>query len=236
MINFDKMVDVGDEKKFTVDLDGVPTVLEAEFTSPSGTETKYELSDFDNPQGNTFSITHPFNEAGHWFVTVLASNPNGQESESGFIRARTNQTINLSILTFDQWPQYMPESVMRKDPKEIQKLVNDAEKRVVNRYRQVDTTNHVILDRLDGRIELDGYVEKVGSDEIDLQESEEDLVDALRTTIANIVQHYLNMPDEAEYVTSMSEGSRSVSFKENVGVPSSIYNPLLPYDSRSAYF
>jgi len=68
----------------------------------------------------------------------------------------------------------------------------------------------------------------------DLQEMDSGLLGALRASIANIVEFWVDRPDEAEHIESVSQGDRSVSYRDG-DLPPSVYSGLRPYDRRAVW-
>lgn len=239
MISLDTSeVTVGDKRQLSVSPDAddvVLSLLEAVFTAPSGTETTYAKSDFVEDSG-TYTVSHKFDEAGFWHVRVVAEGGGGRDAESDYIRAVTRQPADLSLLTRDTWPTFLSEDVMTEDPEELMRLAERAERKVVDRYREVDThTGDLILDNhFDADVRLDGWAEDDQGNP-DLQEMDAGLLEALRESIANIVEFWVNKPNEAEHIESQSQGDRSVTFRDK-DLPSSVYAPLRRFDDRSPWF
>lgn len=117
---------------------------------------------------------------------------------------------------------------------ELPLLIEKAERKVINRYRETDNRrDDLILDAHYGvDVRLDGYVEDEG--QVDLEESDDGLIDALRATVAAIVEFWTDKPDASAHVDSMSQGDRSVSYRDKA-LPSSVYAPLQPYDERRRF-
>jgi hypothetical protein len=136
------------------------------------------------------------------------------------------------ILVSDAQPDYLTSEAQNAD--ELELMIDRAERKVLNRYREVGPARDLILDvHYDSDIQLDGYVEDDQGNP-DLQEMDAGLLDALRAAIAAIVEFEVDRPDEAEHVDSMSQGDRQVSFKDK-SLPSSVFSPLRSFGRRSVW-
>ena len=125
-----------------------------------------------------------------------------------------------------------------EDAQTLSRLAERAERKVLNRYRETDAHDNgqdLILDEYYGReIRLDGYVEQEDSEQIDLERSDDRLIEALRETITRIVEFWARKPDEAEHVSRLDQGERRVDFRDK-GLPTSAFSPLRPFDERRVW-
>ncbi|MCS3707186.1 hypothetical protein GGP62_002173 [Salinibacter ruber] len=241
MIDLDTSeVTVGDERQLSVTPDANLTKLEATFDPPSGEKTVYSLPDFDEDSG-TYSLAHLFGEAGYWHVRIEAEAQVGQQAESAYVRAVSRETPDLEFFTRDVWPEYLSEEAMREDPTETMRLAEEAERRVIGRYREVSARTDDPLafdtygDVYHGDVQLDGFAEKDSSEQIDLEESDERLLDALRAAVANVIEWHAGRPDEAEHISRLDQGERRVDFRDK-DLPSSVFSPLRPFDDRDPWY
>jgi len=230
-------VTVGDARQLSLTPDASLTSLEATFDAPSSEETVYELDDFTE-NGGTYTISHIFDEAGYWRVRVLAEALVGQEAESGFIRAISREPADLEFFTRDVWPEHLSAASMQADPTEIMHLAEQAERTVLDRYRETRPDGRFQIEGIDGEpleedVQLDGFVED-DQDNIDLDRTADALLDALRATVGAIVDWHLDRPDEAEHIEERSQGDRSVTFRDE-DLPSSVYQPLRRFDERDVW-
>lgn len=90
---------------------------------------------------------------------------------------------------------------------ELQLRIARAEQRVLSRYTE------------NGEVKLKGY-----------EEQDPQLMKALRLTIALLVEHDIASPDAG--IVSVSQGERSVRYKETRSTPSYVWAPLFIYDDR----
>lgn len=136
------------------------------------------------------------------------------------------------ILTSKHWFRYVTSSV--EDV--TQQLVDRAERRVIDRYREArDRNTRVVPDigALDqhGVVQLDGWAE-TDDGTPDPSNMDDVLLDALRETIARIVEHWIESPEG--HIDSKSQGARSVSYRKGAQhLPHRVWAPLRPYDDRT---
>jgi hypothetical protein len=136
------------------------------------------------------------------------------------------------ILTSDVQSQYLTSKAQNAE--ELDLLIDRAERMVINRYRENASRNDFRLGngqdvRLDGWASTDSGPDPGSMDE--------DLLDSLRAAIAAVVEHWASRPDEADHVQSMSQGARSVTFRDAKGeLPRGVYAPLRPFDERTTLF
>jgi len=135
------------------------------------------------------------------------------------------------ILTTSAQPNYLSSEAFQAD--ELELMVDRAERKVLGRYREHHRDSLILDAHFDNDIRLSGYVE-ANDGTIDLNESDDKLIDALRAAVAAIVEFWVDKPDEAEHIESKSQGSRSVSFRQR-DLPSSVFSPLRPYDERRSW-
>lgn len=239
MADFDGLrVDVGDKKTLEVvstDSSGSKLNVDAEVAvaAPSGASTTYTNADMTESD-STLYLELLFDEAGYWHVHVKVEEAGGQETDSGYIRAVTKAPVELQLLTRDVWHEHLSEDAMAEGPETLHPLIQAAEKRVIDRYREKSprTDNLIVESHYDNQVRLDGWVET--NDDPDLQQIDSGLLDALRRVVASLVDHDVTSPDQ--HVLSMSQGDRSVDYTEDAGeLPSGMYAPLRPYDDRRRF-
>jgi len=244
MADFDTTVDVGDKKTLElISSDPAGNELsdvdaEVIVSSPSGESTTYDETDMTQ-NGASLFLEVLFDEAGYWFFDLQVTKAGGQESDSGFVRAITRAPADLRFFTRDVWPDYLSAEAMWEDPEEIMRLAAEAERTVVDRYRETRPDGRFQIEGIDGEpleedVQLDGWIED-DQDNIDLDRTDDALIDALRATVGAVVEWHLERPDEAEHVESKSQGDRSVTFRSK-DLPSSVYGPLRRFDTRSSWF
>lgn len=229
---------VGDKKSlevFAEDSSGTDLPdpeVEVEVTSPSGTLETYTRGDLIESDRHYY-LRFLLDEAGHWHVRIQVNSADGQEVESGFIRAISNTPETLLLLTREVWHEYLSDAVMSEHPEKIMRLLDKAERKVIGRYRETrpHTDNYIGEAHLESNVRLDGWIEDDQSDP-DLQEMDEDLLDALRESISRIVEFWVERPDP--HVKSESQGARSVSYREK-DLPADVYAPLRPFDDREPF-
>lgn len=138
------------------------------------------------------------------------------------------------ILTASSQTDYLTDEAYQHS--ELELLIQKAERKVLNRYREVAgrSDDLILEDHYDSGIRLDGYVE-ADDETIDLQESDAALVDSLRAAVANIVEFWVDKPDEAEHVSRRVQGDRTVEFRD-AALPSSVFAPLRSWDRRRAWY
>jgi hypothetical protein len=133
-----------------------------------------------------------------------------------------------NILIPDSQTTYLTDRAYQSD--ELDLLIDRAERRVKSRYRENLSRNDFRLSG-GGEVRLDGWTEDDEGNP-DLEAMDDALLDALRASIAEIVEHWASRPAEAEHLESKSQGARSVSFRDDTDLPSAVYAPLRPYDTR----
>jgi len=233
-------VNVGDTKTLEVfaedssDTELPDPEVEVTVTSPSGAEQVYTNNHLTE-SGRRYFLDFEFTEPGYWHVHIKVTSAGATEAESGFVRAITREPADLSLLTRDVWHEHLSEEAMEEGPDVLFGLIDEAERKVLNRYREVAAhPGDLILDaHYDSNIRLDGYVEDSNGNP-DLQEMDSGLLGALRASIANIVEFWVDRPDEAEHIESVSQGDRSVSYRDG-DLPPSVYSGLRPYDRRAVW-
>lgn len=245
MANVDGRVDVGDKKTVeisTTDANGDPltvTGAEVTMTSPSGQIDTYDKTDM-REQGNALFLEVLFDEPGFWFAEIQVTNAGGQETDRRVYRAITREPADLSLMTRDVWHEHLAEDVMAEGPDVLQRLIDRAERKVVDRYRRENALHddELVLEPpfFDGRVQLDGW-EADDNGDPDLGRMDDDLLAALRESISRVVEHWIRQPDDADYISSMSQGDRSVDFRERqLEVPRSAYAPLRRFDHRDPWY
>lgn len=243
MASFDGLeVDVGDKKTLEVvtsDSAGnkLPSVeVEVEVVSPSGEAATYDKSDMRQSETAAY-LEVLFEEAGFWHVRIEITNAGGQETDAGFIRAVSREREEMSLLTMEVWEKYLTEQALQEGPGKLQTLVQSAEERVIERYRE--TTPHAseapILDAAyDADIRLDGWVEDEDG-EPDLEEMDAELLDAIRRVVATLVDHEAGSPDRD--ILRVEQGEREVEYNPDAGeLPADAFLPLTSFDIRTRYF
>lgn len=126
------------------------------------------------------------------------------------------------ILTSDVHADYLTSEAAGAE--ELGLLIDRAERKVIGRYDDGD------------EVHLGGWAEDDNADP-NLEEMDEDLLDGLRAAIASVVEHWASQPDEAGHVQSMSQGARSVTFRDaSRGLPSGTFGPLHRFDETPAWF
>jgi len=137
------------------------------------------------------------------------------------------------ILTSDHFDLLSDEARERSD---LQILVEQAEIKVIDRYREVRPDSgfdyDIDGDPLEHDVQLDGWRED-DQDRPDTDAMDDDLVRRLRLEIAKLVNHWVDIPDD--YVESVSEGDRSVSYREIDEVPDDFGSLLRRYDERDVW-
>jgi hypothetical protein len=135
------------------------------------------------------------------------------------------------ILIPDSQTTYLTDRAYQAE--ELDLLIDRAERKVVNHYRENRTRSNYGLGGW--QVSLDGWAEDDDGNP-DLEEMDEGLLDALRASIAEIVEHWASRPDEAEHLTRKSQGAKSVTFSDDTDLPSSVYAPCRPFDERTVLF
>ena len=140
------------------------------------------------------------------------------------------------ILTSDQFETWLPGQLLGGDVQALLRAVGRAERHVIGRYRArgkelanskrfftqfSQPANRPVL--------LDGWEEQADGTP-DVAAMDDGLVEALRDTIARIVEYRLTAPDKD--VASKSQGARSVTYRPR-GMPADVYAPLDLYDKRT---
>lgn len=135
------------------------------------------------------------------------------------------------ILTTDVQPQYLTDEAFNAD--ELELIVDRAERKVVDRYREIDArSDDLVRDvHYDADVRLDGWAETDEGDP-DVDAMDDGLLDALRTTIALVVEHVADKPDE--HVSRLRQGERTVEFRDK-DLPSNVYRPLDRFDARTPF-
>lgn len=138
------------------------------------------------------------------------------------------------ILTSSHYDLLSDEAQARSD---LDALVETAEMKVIDRYREVRPDDQV-EDYFGGTItgeaiQLDGWQEDDQGNP-DTEAMNSDLVRRLRLTIARVVDHEAESPDGN--VSSMSQGDKSVNYSEDAGeMDSSVFSLLRRYDQRDVW-
>jgi hypothetical protein len=136
------------------------------------------------------------------------------------------------ILVQGEWGTYFPTDI---EPDVTALRVDRAERTVVDRYRQDEPGPSTdVFDIVDGEpasVELDGWAE-TGDGTPDPSARDDGLLDALRDSIARLVEHRLTAADRN--LASESRGGRSESYRGR-GVSQRVYAPLRPYDDRTPW-
>jgi len=113
---------------------------------------------------------------------------------------------------------------------ELDLLIDRAETVVVNKYRDHHNDSPVFFDSFAdaaaGVVELRGWAE-TSDGTPDPSQMDDRLLDALRESIARIVEHWI---EKEGYVQSESVGSKSFTYRDAPEVPSSALAPLRPFD------
>ncbi|WP_251961582.1 hypothetical protein [Salinibacter ruber] len=140
------------------------------------------------------------------------------------------------ILTSEAQNDFLSQEAL--DASRLDLLIVRAETRVLNRYRETRPDGRFQIEGVDGEpleqeVRLEGYRETDAGDP-DLQEMDEELLFAIRDTVARIVEHEAQKPDEAKHVERMDQGDRRVDFRDK-DLPSSVFSGLRRFDERSAW-
>jgi hypothetical protein len=137
------------------------------------------------------------------------------------------------ILTSSEWDTWLSSDVQSQSDLDL--IVWRAEQKVIGRYREHEPgSSDAVRETTDGAwVQLVGWEETEDGDP-DLPGMPDDLVTALRDTIARIVTHWHEAPGGD--IKSKSVGSRSVTYADQADkLPRSVYQPLRPYDDRTPY-
>lgn len=138
--------------------------------------------------------------------------------------------MDPKILTPPVYDKFLSEEAI--DASRLELMVVRAEQKVLGRYREVDNTRDLILEaHYDADVRLDGYVENDDGDP-DLDQMDEELLFALRDSIARIVEFWAAKPDE--HVARLDQGDRRVDFRDK-DLDASVYAPLRRFDERRAW-
>lgn len=145
--------------------------------------------------------------------------------------------MDPQILTPPHYDKFLSEEAM--DASRLELMVVRAENKVMDRYRETRPDGRFQIEGVDGGpleedVQLDGWVE---SDDgtLDLQEVDNDLLFALRDTVARMVEFWVDKPDEAEHVARKDQGDRRVDFRDK-DLDASVFQPLRRFDERDVYF
>jgi len=236
------IVDVGDRETLEVatfdSSDNALSSVAAEVlvSAPSGEETIYTESDMED-DGSSLLLDILFDEAGYWYLEIEAAAGGGQETDAGWVRAVERPPNDLRFFTRDVWPRHLSEESMQADPDRIIRIAAEAERTVTDRYRETRPDGRFTIEGIDGEpleedVQLDGWIEDDGT--IDLQETDDALINALRATVGAIVDWHLGRPDEAEHVSRKVQGDRTVEFREE-DLPSSVFSSLRRFDERDVW-
>ena len=137
------------------------------------------------------------------------------------------------ILTSDHFDLLSDDAQSRSD---LSILVEQAEMKVIDRYREVrpgDEVEDFFGGSIEGHaVQLDGWREKDDGTP-DTAAMDDDLVRRLRLEIAGLVNHWVDIPDD--YIDSVSEGGRSVSYRETDQVSDDFGSLLRRYDERDVW-
>jgi len=137
------------------------------------------------------------------------------------------------ILTSGELDTWLPSDIQRND--DLRLKVWRAEQKVIQRYteHEAGSVQAVREDTHATTVQLLGWEEDSNGDP-DVSAMPSDLVTALRDTIARILTHWHETPDDN--VKSRSVGSKSVTYEEDADkLPRSVYRPLRPFDDRTPY-
>lgn len=140
------------------------------------------------------------------------------------------------ILTSDHYDDFLSDDVQQR--KDLQLLVNRAEIRVVDRYRNTRplTESTLRFDAFDGDpgvVMLHGWEEDSNGNP-DTTAMDAELVNRLRLVIATVVGR-MHEHQEREGVESLSQGDRSVTYGDFTEVPTAAFQPLDKYDKRQPF-
>jgi len=150
-------------------------------------------------------------------------------------------------LTSDVWDEYLPGDVRPRE--DLDFLVSEAERQLVQHFTRRkedvrfrvgaivddmgDGTDHIDDIGRDTAVFLRYYKPKAAN--IDTSDDERRrFVEAMRTEIARLVRHKAEHDDRQEGVTSVSQGSRSVSYESGQirELPKGFGKALQPFDLR----
>jgi len=137
------------------------------------------------------------------------------------------------ILTSSEWDTWLTDDVQSQSDLDLR--VWRAEQKVIQRYTEHEpgSADAVREDTRSTWVQLLDWEEDANGDP-DVAAMPEDLVTALRDSIARIVTHWHEAPDGD--IKSKSVGSRSVTYDDQAdALPRSVYRPLRPYDDRTPY-
>jgi hypothetical protein len=142
--------------------------------------------------------------------------------------------MNPYILTSDVRDDFLTDKTMSKADN-LQVLIVRAEQYVLNKYQKKEVAGLAFgQGSYNPAVALDGY-RYTDEGNPDVQEMDEGLVFALRSTIAQVVEHWVESPPK--YVTELQEGAQEVSFAEDAHkLSSSVFALLRPYDTRTPWF
>jgi hypothetical protein len=138
------------------------------------------------------------------------------------------------FLTPDVYSDWLSSEVL-DDGASLERAIDRAERTLIGRYRGKGLSSFDPLKfqgygaTVDSPVQLDGWAENDDGTP-DVQAMPDDLVEALRDSIAQLVEHRLTAHDPA--VESESRGRRSMSYRAR-GVPPRVYAPLRQYDERT---
>lgn len=139
------------------------------------------------------------------------------------------------ILTPEQYSTWLDDALLSKGSA-LERAVGRAERDVIRRYRGKGLSSFDPLRfsgfgaTVDSPVQLDGWAD-LDDGTPDVANMPDDLVEALRDTIARIVTYRLkDAPDP--HVALESQGSRSKAYRSQK-MPPSVYAPLSEYDERT---
>ena len=146
--------------------------------------------------------------------------------------------MSPNILVQSEQSNFLSQESLDADNLDL-KIVR-AEKQVLNRYKETRPNGRFQIEGIEGEpfdkeIQLEGY-HQTENDNTDLQETDDDVLFALRDVIARIVDYKVKKPEESQHVRRMDQGDKKVRFKEkDQDLPSSVYEPLRPYSELDAW-
>ena len=153
----------------------------------------------------------------------------------------------LTWLTVDKWDDYLPTNIT--DRGDIRFLVSEAERELIQHYTRrkkdvrfrveavvsevLDGTEHLRDTQRDTVVMLRYY--KDDPEDIDTSDPQrQKFVDAMKAEIAGVIEHMVETEGQTEGVTSMSQGSKSISFDSGRTelFPPTFGRHLKPFDLR----
>lgn len=133
------------------------------------------------------------------------------------------------ILTPDSQSSYLSEDAYNADG--LDELINEAETRVVDRFRGRYIDAPLTFDDagvVPDTVLLYGW-EEDDQGTPDIGAMPDELVHRLRMVIANVVEHWLDREDTKKYRREAA-GSKRFFYRDLPSTPSEAFQPLEPYD------